>query len=64
MRKISRKKRRRRIIRKTAGMLLMGFDENYYYFCDPLSQGAVVSYEKSLVEQRYEEMGRQAVVVY
>lgn len=45
-------------------MLLMGFDENYYYFCDPLSQGAVVSYEKSLVEQRYEEMGRQAVVVY
>lgn len=45
-------------------MLLMGFDENSYYFCDPLSGGAVVSYEKSLVEKRYGEMGRQAVVVY
>lgn len=45
-------------------MLLMGFDENSYYFCDPLAGGAVVSYEKTLVEQRYEEMGRQAVVVY
>lgn len=45
-------------------MLLMGFDENCYYFCDPLSGGNVVSYEKDLVKQRYEEMGKQAVVVY
>lgn len=45
-------------------MLLMGYDENSYYFCDPLSGGAVVSYEKTLVSKRYEEMGKQAVVVY
>lgn len=45
-------------------MLLAGYDENYYYFCDPLSEGMLVSYEKVLVKERYEQMGKEAVVIY
>ncbi len=42
-------------------LLLVGFDENYYYFNDPLN-GAQVGYEKSAVETAYTAMGQQAVV--
>lgn len=44
-------------------MVLCGFDENYYYLMDPLADGERVMYEKSLVEERYNEMGNQAVVI-
>jgi len=45
-------------------MLLVGYDENFYYFRDPLSGGAKVGYEKALVESRYGAMGKEAVVIY
>ncbi|MBR2715252.1 MAG: C39 family peptidase [Ruminococcus sp.] len=43
-------------------MLLIGYDENYYYFADPMS-GGVSTFEKKLSQTRYEQMGSQAVVV-
>ncbi len=42
-------------------LLLVGFDDNYYYFNDPLN-GAQVGYEKALVETAYIAMGEQAVI--
>lgn len=45
-------------------MVLCGFDKEKYYLMDPLADGAIVGYEKWLVEIRYEELGREAVVVY
>ena len=45
-------------------MVLTGFDENYYYFNDPLSEtGNQVRYEKSIVNACYNSMGKQAVAV-
>lgn len=44
-------------------LVLVGFDENYYYFNDPDHEGEVIGYEKGLVEQRYQQLGRQAVIV-
>lgn len=43
-------------------LLLVGYDDTYYYFNDPL-YGELVKYEKSLVESRYEQMGKQIVAV-
>lgn len=43
-------------------LLLVGYDDYYYYFNDPL-YGSLVKYEKSLVESRYEQMGKQIVAV-
>ncbi len=43
-------------------LLLIGFDEENYYFCDSL-EGKVNSYEKAISEQRYEELGKNAVVI-
>lgn len=45
-------------------MVLCGFDEENYYLMDPLSSGNIVKYEKELVEARYEEMAKNAVVIY
>lgn len=45
-------------------LLLIGYDRENYFFCDPLQGGAVVSYGKTLVKTRYEQMGKQAVVMY
>lgn len=44
-------------------LVLVGADENYYYFNDPDYGNGVIGYEKQLVEQRYNEMGRQAIVI-
>jgi len=44
-------------------MLLVGYDETHYYFNDPW-KGEEVSYPRQLSEQRYETMGRQALVVF
>ena len=38
-------------------------DEKYYYLADPQS-GAEVLYKKQIVENRYFELGRQAVNIY
>lgn len=43
-------------------LLLVGYDDYYYYFNDPL-YGSLVKYDRSLVETRYEQMGRQIVAV-
>ncbi len=43
-------------------MVLVGCDENYYYFNDPLS-GKNYPYERELTEKRFEEMGCQAVTI-
>ncbi len=43
-------------------LLLVGYDANKYYFNDPYT-GRVVNYARSIVEQRYERLGKQSLVV-
>lgn len=45
-------------------VVLCGYDDDNYYIMDPLKEGKIVKYSKSLVEQRYKEMGEQAVIIY
>ncbi len=42
--------------------LLVGYDTTRYYFNDPYT-GEVVSYEKSVASQRYEDVGKHAVAI-
>lgn len=44
-------------------MVLMGFDSEYYYFNDPLSDEQQVKYKKSDVAASFNSMGRQAVAL-
>lgn len=44
-------------------LVLVGADEHYYYFNDPDCEGEVVGYERSVVEQRYEQLGKQALIL-
>ena len=44
-------------------MLLVGFDDDYYYFNDPIA-GKKVAYTKEATEKAYEGLFRQAVAVY
>ena len=44
-------------------LVLIGYDSSNYYIADPLKDG-ITSYERSLVETRYNQMGKQAVVIY
>ena len=43
-------------------MLLVGYDDSYYYFNDPRN-GECVAYDKDLSELRFEEMGSRAVMI-
>lgn len=43
-------------------LLLVGYDANKYYFNDPY-RGTVVGYTRSIVEQRYERLGKQSLVI-
>ena len=43
-------------------MVLVGYNDDYYFFNDPLV-GRTVAYEKWLCEQRFEEMGSRALFV-
>lgn len=43
-------------------LLLIGYDGENYYFNDP-TEGKQVAYLREVAEQRYAEMGRQALVV-
>lgn len=43
-------------------MVLIGYTKDQYIFADPLK--GIVRYNKGLVEQRYNELGNQAVVIY
>ena len=47
-------------------VLLVGYDENYYYFNDPLADMGsqkYVGYPRASVERAYELLGKQAVVI-
>ena len=44
-------------------MVLVGYDDEYYWFNDPYNGNGVVPYEKKLAEQRYRELGKQAVAI-
>lgn len=44
-------------------LVLVGYDWDNYYFNDPYESNGLVSYPKSVVESRFESLGRQAVVV-
>ncbi len=43
-------------------LVLIGFDDKYYYFNDP-QVGTAVAYSKKVVEKRYSELGSQAVLI-
>lgn len=43
-------------------MVLVDFDEENYYFCDSVS-GKLTAYEKEVSEERYSQIGMQAIVV-
>lgn len=43
-------------------LVLIGYDENSYFFNDPYA-GKTVKYEKTTVKDRYAELGRQSVVI-
>lgn len=43
-------------------LVLVGYDDKNYYFNDPLKDG-LTAYKKSVVEQRFEALERQAVVI-
>ena len=42
-------------------MLLVGYDDDKYYFNDPWNNNGCIGYEKSLVEERHREMFNMAV---
>lgn len=44
-------------------LVLVGYDETSYYFNDPYANNGLVAYKKEVVEQRYEDLGKQAIVV-
>lgn len=44
-------------------LVLVGYDKNSYYFNDPYKNHGLISYSKSLVEQRFSELGKQSVVI-
>ena len=43
-------------------LVLIGYDKEKYYFADS-THGNISSFEKSLVQKRYEQMGTQCIVV-
>lgn len=44
-------------------LVLVGADDNYYYFNDPNYAGEVIGYERATVEERFRQMGKQAIIV-
>lgn len=44
-------------------LVLTGYDEDYYYFNDPLYNNATIQYEKTAFEQRFEEIGRCSAAI-
>ncbi len=44
-------------------LVLVGADDKYYYFNDPDHSGEAIGYEKELVRQRYEQLGKQAIII-
>lgn len=44
--------------------VLCGYDEEDYYLMDPLKNGEIIPYPKDIVEKRYEEIGKNSLVIY
>jgi len=44
-------------------MVLVGYDEDKYYFNDPYEDNGVVGRDKELVEERFKELGKQSVAI-
>ena len=44
-------------------MVLVGYDDDYYYFNDPYDSHGLISFGREKTEKRYEEIGKYAVVV-
>ena len=44
-------------------LVLVGYDDNNYYFNDPYKNHGLIAYEKKLVNQRFLELGKQSVVI-
>ncbi len=44
-------------------LVLIGYDDNWYYFCDSMAQTEIAQYSKYAVENAYEGLFRQAVVI-
>ncbi|MCL2321261.1 MAG: C39 family peptidase [Oscillospiraceae bacterium] len=44
-------------------VVLVGYDADYYYFNDPYEDNGKISYDKDLSNERYIELGRQAVAI-
>lgn len=44
-------------------VVLCGYDDDSYYIMDPLENGKTVAYPKTLVEQRYHELSKYALVI-
>ncbi len=44
-------------------LVLVGYDENYYYMNDPYKGNGLKAYARSTVENRYTYMGSQAVII-
>lgn len=44
-------------------LVLVGYNENYYFFNDPNQDGAPTPYARELVETRFAELGKMSVVV-
>ena len=51
-------------IRHEHCLVLVGYDAEVYYFLDPYNGKGFCSYPRELVEKRYEQLGRQAVVCF
>lgn len=43
--------------------VLCGYDKDSYYLMDPLKDGEIIAYPRNIVETRYKELGKYALVV-
>ncbi|GHV24174.1 hypothetical protein FACS189465_0910 [Clostridia bacterium] len=50
-------------IRSEHCLVLVGYDDDNYWFNDPYENHGLISYHKELVKQRFEELGKQSVVI-
>lgn len=44
-------------------LVMVGADNRNYYFNDPMHGDKVIAYERKIVQERYRQMGKQAIVV-
>ncbi len=44
-------------------MVLVGYDQEDYYFNDPLDNHGIIRYDKNLCEKRYAEQGKNSAVI-